>query len=68
MSDDDPTGPKSPAAMAAMLAATTGREITAEQIEADIADGAPVATDGTLRLVEYAAWLLKASNAKNARK
>ena len=54
--------------MAAMLAATTGREITAEQIEADIADGAPVATDGTLRLVEYAAWLLKASNAKNARK
>jgi hypothetical protein len=68
VSDDDPTGPKDPAAMAAMLTATTGRTITAEQVEAHVADGAPVATDGTLRLVEYAAWLLKASNAKNARK
>ena len=30
-----------------------------EQIEKDIADGAPTNPDGTINIVEYAAWLVK---------
>ena len=33
--------------------------VSAETLEADIAEGAPVNTDGTVSLVEYAAWLCK---------
>ena len=33
--------------------------ITEETLEADIAAGAPVNADGTMSLVEYAAWLCK---------
>ena len=33
--------------------------ISAETLEADIAAGAPVNPDGTVSLVEYAAWLCK---------
>ena len=33
--------------------------ISAEALEADIAAGAPVNPDGTVSLVEYAAWLCK---------
>ena len=32
---------------------------SAELVEADIAAGAPVNDDGTMNLLEYAAWLLK---------
>ena len=33
--------------------------ISAETLEADVAAGAPVNADGTMSLVEYAAWLCK---------
>lgn len=33
--------------------------ISAETLEADIAAGAPVNADGTMSLVEYAAWLCR---------
>ena len=33
--------------------------ISVEALEADIAAGAPVNADGTMSLVEYAAWLCK---------
>ena len=33
--------------------------ISAEPLEADIAAGAPVNPDGTVSLVEYAAWLCR---------
>lgn len=35
------------------------RMITPESLEADIAAGAPVNPDGTLNLINYAAWLAK---------
>jgi len=33
--------------------------ITSEQIEADVAAGAPTNADGTLDVVSYVAWLLQ---------
>jgi len=35
------------------------RTITAEQLEADIAAGAPVNEDGTVNIIAYGAWILK---------
>lgn len=35
------------------------RTITLEVLESDIAAGAPVNSDGTLSLINYAAWLAK---------
>jgi|WetSurMetagenome_2_1015567.scaffolds.fasta_scaffold793141_1 hypothetical protein len=37
-------------------------QVPAELIQADIEEGAPVGPDGTIHLVQYAAWL----NAKDA--
>lgn len=48
----------SPAELALILSTSGGRRITTEMIEADVADGAPTNADGTLNLIEYAAWLL----------
>lgn len=42
-----------------ILAKVSGAAISPEQIEADIAAGAPLSPDGTLNLLLYAAWLLK---------
>lgn len=44
---------------ATMLSKAGGRAIRPEQIEADLAAGAPRNGDGTLNLVLYAAWLAK---------
>jgi hypothetical protein len=44
---------------AKLLSSAGGRLIRAEQIEADIAAGAPRNPDGTLNLLAYAAWILK---------
>lgn len=44
---------------AKLLSHVGGTEIAAESIRADVAAGAPTNPDGTLNLVEYAAWLLK---------
>ncbi|MFV0446375.1 MAG: hypothetical protein ACK5Q5_22610, partial [Planctomycetaceae bacterium] len=50
-----------PVADAAKLLSTAGaRLIRVEQIEADVAAGAPTNSDGTISLVTYAAWLSRA--------
>ena len=55
-------GPINPLALpipdaAAMLSKAGSRLIRVEQIEADVAAGAPRNNDGTINLVMYAAWL-----------
>ena len=35
------------------------RQISAEKLAADLASGAPKNEDGTVNLVEFAAWLVK---------
>ncbi|MGN0847888.1 MAG: hypothetical protein ACI4RA_10960, partial [Kiritimatiellia bacterium] len=35
------------------------RTISQEQLEADIAAGAPVNEDGSMNIIAYAAWILK---------
>lgn len=44
---------------ARLLSKAGGRAVSAEQIEADLAAGAPVNADGTINLVHYAAWLAR---------
>ncbi len=44
---------------AKLLSKAGGRLIRVEQIEADIAAGAPANGDGTINLVTYAAWLAR---------
>ncbi len=44
---------------AKVLSKAGGRVIRPEQIESDIADGAPTNGDGTLNLIHYTAWLTK---------
>ena len=45
--------------VAKLLSKAGGRVIRAEQIEADVAAGAPTNGDGTINLVTYAAWLAR---------
>jgi len=42
-----------------LLSKAGGRLISLEQIEADVAAGAPQNGDGTINLITYAAWLAK---------
>ena len=44
---------------ARLLSKAGGRVIRPDQIEADMAAGAPQNADGTLNLVTYAAWLAR---------
>lgn len=46
-------------ALARLLRNAGSSTASKETIEADIAAGAPVNGDGTMSLVEYAAWLLR---------
>lgn len=50
-----------PGQLAEVLSKASGRDITEEMIAADIEDGAPTNADGTVHLVHYMAWLLKAT-------
>ncbi|MBE6363407.1 MAG: hypothetical protein E7054_07100 [Lentisphaerae bacterium] len=43
----------------ALLKKAGSTTITIEEINADIASGAPVNSDGTIHLFEYVAWLLR---------
>jgi hypothetical protein len=54
----NPTG-LSLADAAKLLSATGGIAVTVEQLEADVASGAPTNPNGTLNLVHLAAWLVK---------
>jgi hypothetical protein len=49
----------SPEELARLLTAAGGRPVTAEMIAEDHADGAPANADGTISLVNYAAWLAR---------
>jgi hypothetical protein len=42
-----------------LLKSQRSRTITEETLAADIAAGAPVNENGTMSLIEYAAWILK---------
>ncbi len=61
MSQESPINPLALtiADAAKLLSKAGGRLITPEQIDADIAAGAPLNGDGTINLVTYAAWLSK---------
>lgn len=48
-----------PADAARLLSGAGGQRISVEMLEADVAAGAPTNADGTLNLVQYAAWLVK---------
>ncbi len=44
---------------ARLLSAAGGIRVAAEMIQADIDAGAPTNIDGTINLIQYAAWLIK---------
>ncbi len=47
---------------AAVLSRVGGTPITTDMLEADLEAGAPANPDGTINLVHYTAWLVKAMN------
>ncbi|GJQ27819.1 MAG: hypothetical protein HBSAPP02_28510 [Phycisphaerae bacterium] len=44
---------------ARLLSAAGGTRVTVEMIQADVDAGAPTNADGSINLVQYAAWLVK---------
>ncbi len=44
---------------ARLLSAVGGQAVTVDMLQADVAAGAPANADGTLNLVNYAAWLVQ---------
>ena len=44
---------------ARLLSKVSGKGVDSEMLEEDIAEGAPTNPDGTINLVNYAAWLVK---------
>lgn len=44
---------------ARLLSAVGGQRVSVEMIESDVAVGAPTNADGTINLVQYAAWLVR---------
>ena len=64
MPDNNPPQPINPQALrledlARILTISGPKPVTIEMLQADIVAGAPANTDGTLNLVNYAAWLVK---------
>ncbi|HEY0984822.1 hypothetical protein [Schlesneria sp.] len=45
--------------VAKLLAKVSGKGVNSAMLEEDVAEGAPTNPDGTLNLVNYAAWLVK---------
>ena len=54
-----------PIARAAELLCGAGRRVTAAQIRAHVRLGAPTAGRGRIRLLEYAAWLVRQLEARD---
>jgi len=52
------------AELAAMLTKVSGRTVTVEQVQLDLANGAPATPDGQVNLVLYAAWLAREVQSK----
>jgi hypothetical protein len=48
----------SPEDVARILTASGRQPVTVETIQAEIDDGAPTNPDGTINLVQYAAWIV----------
>lgn len=48
------------------LKSAGSRTVTEESIHADIARGAPVNENGTINLLNYAAWILKEDNGRGS--
>jgi hypothetical protein len=48
-----------PRSAAALLTKLLGRSVTEKEIREDLNRGAPTNGDGTIDLVQYAAWLAK---------
>jgi hypothetical protein len=48
-----------PGKLAEILRKAGSREVSGEAIAADFEAGAPLCGDGTVNLIEYAAWLVK---------
>ena len=64
MPDNNPPQPINPQALrledlARILSISGPKPVTMQMLQADINDGAPVNTDGTMNLATYAAWLVK---------
>lgn len=61
MADDGRINPQALAMPDAskLLSKAGGRVIRPDQIEADVAAGAPQNPDGTINLITYAAWLAR---------
>ena len=62
--DDAPRQQLNPAALtveelAQLLAAAGGTPVSADDVRADVAAGAPVLPGGRVNLVHYAAWLVR---------
>lgn len=49
-----------------LLTEAAGEPVTLAMLRADLAAGAPVNPDGTVNLVQYAAWLLARRNRTRA--
>ena len=45
--------------VAALLSRVGGKPVTAEMVREDVAAGAPQNPDGTINLIQYAAWLVR---------
>ncbi|HEY0985110.1 hypothetical protein [Schlesneria sp.] len=45
--------------VAKLLSKVSGKGVDSEMLEEDVAEGAPTNPDGTINLVNYAAWLVK---------
>lgn len=58
MADNNPEALKKETLVEALRRAGS-RTITLESLEADIAAGAPVNSDGTMNIIAYTAWILK---------
>ena len=48
-----------PKTLAEILLKSGSREVSEATIAADIEAGTPVAEDGTINMIEYAAWLVR---------
>ena len=57
-----------PKKLAEILRKSGSREVSDATIAADIEAGMPVTEDGTINMIEYAAWLVREPSATEAKK
>lgn len=64
MSDPIDPAAMTPCEAARMLSAAGGKAVSPDVVTSHIRQGLPVKSDGTISLVQYAAWLLTRVNEK----